>query len=420
MRTIWPFATGGAGVRRAVGVLLCAGVLQLQAPPVAAQEAGPLAAGDTHTCVVLEGGAMKCWGRQEQNQLASGYYLYSTGTPLDVVGIDNAVAISAGDQFTCMLLADGQVKCTGYDRFGQTGPNTCSYADGAGDCALVTGITDAIDIAAGGNHACAVEGDGVVSCWGINNHGQLGLGSQDIGESDLPLPVPGIIDGFAVASGFQHSCALVGAGAVKCWGRNGWGQIGNGAVTADPGELAPVDVPGISDGVAIVAGEIHTCVLHEAGTVSCWGHEDSGALGNPNDPANDYYASPVQVPGIGDAVSITAGDRFTCVVHAAGGASCWGNNYYGQVGNGSNRQNRVAPTGVLDIAGVDLIAGGGSHTCARVSLDPLNVKCWGNGNMGQIGNGRVGGTVERKDPGHVVGAPFHDIFGGDGGSFEAP
>lgn len=385
---------------------------------LAAQDSGPLGAGDSHTCAALPGGSIKCFGHQEYNQIATGYYAGPVAEPVAVLGIANAVAMTGGYQFSCVLLQTRQIKCFGYNRWGQIGSSSCAFADGAADCSLVVGITDAIDVAAGSNHACAVLASGKVNCWGINNHGQLGLGSQTTGETNTPLEVTGISDAFAVAAGGHHSCALVGTGAVKCWGRNHVGQLGIGSITADPGVLAPADVAGITDAIAIAAGEAHTCVLRDGGGVSCWGHEDYGALGNPEDPVNDYLVSPVSV-AVGDAIAVAAGDYHTCIAHAGGNVSCFGHNYYGQIGNGSNRNNLWTPQAVLGVANASALAAGGGHTCARIADDPVNVKCWGYGNRGQLGDGQFGGTNERPTSGFVIGTPFDTIFGGAGGSFES-
>jgi len=410
----------GIGAASCGWIVVCVIGVLLGIGSATAQEATALGGGDAHTCAIVDGGRVKCWGRQEQNQIAAGQYLFSTGTPVDLVGIDNAQATTGGYEFTCALLRDGRIKCFGYNRWGQlgSGATNCTYAEGAGDCALVVGIDAAIDVAAGGNHSCAVESDGSVHCWGLNNHGQLGLGSQAIGESNQPLPVPGITDAFAVAAGTNHSCALVGAGAVRCWGRNTQGQLGIGNASADPGVLSPTDVPGISDATAIVAGDAHTCVLRASGAVSCWGHEDHGALGVGENPDSSFVPGPASVGGISDAVAVSAGDYHTCVGHADGTVSCFGDNYYGQVGDGSNRNKRFVPTRVAGVSNASLVLAAGSHSCARVATDPVNVKCWGSGNMGQIGNGAIGGVNEQAGAAHVVGSPFDTIFGGRGGSFE--
>lgn len=393
----------------------------LAAGTAGAQDSGEIGAGDSHTCAVLPGGTMKCWGHQEQNQLAHGQYGYSTGWPVDVVGIDDAVRMSGGYQFTCALLEQGSIKCFGYNRWGQlgTGASSCTYPEGASDCTRVAGIDDALDVAAGGAHACAVRAGGSVECWGLNNHGQLGQGNLDLGETPVPLPVPGIDTAFAVASGSRFSCALVDDGAVKCWGRNNQGQLGLGAASADPGVPTPSAVSGVADATAIVAGDSHACVLHSSGDVSCWGQEDYGALGTPEDALNSFRATPAAL-GFSDGIGLAAGDLHTCVLHADGAVRCFGENYYGQIGDGTNRNRSFTPVTVQNVASASALAAGGQHTCARVSQDPVNVKCWGSGNFGQIGNGAVGGVNERPGADHVVGAPFERIFGQRQGSFEQP
>lgn len=402
----------------AVGAGLLAVLAAVAALPARAQSAGEIGGGDSHTCAVLSGGTLKCWGHQEYNQLAIGRYEVVVATPETVPGISNAVAVTGGYQFTCVLLSTGQVKCFGYNRWGQTGQlYGCAFADGGGDCALVGGVDDAIDVAAGGSHACAVREGGGVQCWGINNHGQLGQASP--GDTPSAIDVPGITDAFAVAAGSSHTCVLVGAGAVKCFGRNHMGQLGTGAASADPGVSTPSDVVGITDATAIAAGDAHTCVLLGDGTMRCWGHEPELGIGDT--PLVEYVATPVS-PGLAGIVEITVAGLASCGRDGDGAMHCFGDNYFGQVsGDGVNRDDRLTPTTVPGIAGASDIFTSGGHTCARVSEEPLNLKCWGSGNRGQLGDGGFGGVHERASPAFVTGSPFHDIFGaGRPGSFEVP
>lgn len=405
---------GAAGCAAALAAMV------LCAAPSAAQESGELGAGDAHTCAVLPGGSVKCWGRQEQNQLAAGFYTFSTGVPLDMLGMDSADAMSGGYEFTCILMQSGQVKCFGYNNSGQlgTGERTCRFDEGAGDCALVEGLDSAVDIAAGEFHTCAALADGGVRCWGSNAHGQLGQGDFSLPASNVPVDVPGITGAFAVAAGAGHSCALVDGGSVLCWGRNHYGQLGTGAAVVDPGVPTPTAVAAITDAVAIAAGDWHTCVVHATGAASCWGHENYGALGNGEDTPADYHASPISFQGVGTAVSVAAGSVHTCLGLDDGQVVCVGHNWHGQVGNGENRNNVFVPSLVSGIATAGALAAGGSHTCARVNTDPVNVMCWGSGVMGEIGNGAVGGVNETPVPGSVVGSPFERIFDGPGASFE--
>jgi alpha-tubulin suppressor-like RCC1 family protein len=237
----------------------------------------------------------------------------------------------------------------------------------------------AASIATGDFHSCAVTTTAAVKCWGYNEYGQLGNNSTS--SSEIPVGVSGLGSGVAsIAAGSSHTCALTTVGGVKCWGNNGDGQLGDNSTDES---WVPVDVSGLSSGVvAITSGALHTCALTTVGGVKCWGNNEYGQLG---DNSTDESWIPVDVSGLSSGVaSIGAGKYHTCAVTTGGAAKCWGYNSYGQLGDNSTDGSWI-PVDVSGLSsGVGSIVGGTDHTCALTTGGAM--QCWGSNERGQLGN----------------------------------
>ena len=191
-------------------------------------------------------------------------------------------------------------------------------------------------------------------------------------EEKVP-PLRGVAD---VSSGPNHACALLLDGAVACWGNNYSGQLGDGT-TRD--RHAPVRVEGVSGAVAVSANGNSSCALLADGSVVCWGvdYVEIGLLGGPGLP-------PHEINGLAEVSSISVGDNFhTCVAHTEGGVSCWGNNHFGQLGDGTE-EDSVTPVGVLELTNVAGVAAKSFTSCAV--LRDGGVSCWGSGIDGVVGD----------------------------------
>ena len=287
----------------------------------------------------------------------------------------NVLTVALGEEYSCARKPEGTVNCWGDDTQGQTGSGGTA-ADG-GVVALpvaVTGITDAVDIAAGLQHACVAHKTGKVSCWGYNLDGQLG--NNDTGRSDTPVDVVGIGNAFAVAAGGNFSCALRGTGSVACWGGNGSGQLATGDQN---GRLAPVEVQGLSGVIQMCGGQSHTCAVKSSGAVVCWGDGENGQLGNGDTGGS---LTPVQVQSLPKAVAVACGERSTCALSETGPVFCWGANELGQLGTGApNTDPNPSPIAVAGVTDATAIATGANHTCAVRTNG--QVFCWGDGSAGQ-------------------------------------
>ena len=346
-----------------------------------------ISAGSEHTCAVLTNGTVRCWGSDLSGQLGNGN-VNDSAIPTLVNGLSGVSAIDAGSEHTCALLTDGTVFCWGNDSHGQLGDGTNV---GGRTPVLVSDLSNATGVSAGITHSCAVLDDGTASCWGDNASGQLGDGTAN--ESLAPVPVSDLSDVSAISGGLEHTCALLSDGTVSCWGDNTAGQLGDGTTTSSS---TPVPVSDLTDVVAVSAGSTHTCALLSNGTVSCWGDNSVGELGVDD---VSQSSTPIPVAGLSGASAITAGSYFTCALLSDGTASCWGLNTYGQLGSDSADAFSSTQVAVTGLSNVSTISAGVLHAC--VVVENGAAFCWGNNEFGQLGDGTT--NTVRLTPVPVAG-----------------
>jgi alpha-tubulin suppressor-like RCC1 family protein len=337
--------------------------------------------------------------------MASNYVWSFTTAPTGI-----AVAVDAGDHHTVALKSDGTVRTWGDNAYGQLGDNTTTDRTtpvqvlGLGGSGYLTGVSS---VASGWYHTIALKGDGAVWTWGRGGSGQLG----DNAATDRTTPVqvlgPGG-SGFltsvkAIAGGGFHTIVLKNDSTVWAWGQNTFGRLGDGTSTQ---RNTPVQVVGpggtgfLTDVKAIGGGLSHTVALKSDGTVWTWGYNSDGQLGDNTVTAR---TTPVQVKGPGgvgfltDVKAIASGVNHTIAVKTDGTVWAWGDNAYGQLGDNATT-DRTTPVQVSGLTGVVAVTGGRSHSIALKSDG--TVWTWGANNTGQLGDGT---NTQRTTPVQVVG-----------------
>ena len=330
-------------------------------------------------CVVTDLGGVKCWGNGGNGELGNGGTSNSL-TAVPVTGLSSGVvSVAVAEGHACALLDTGGVKCWGYNGYGQLGDGTTTTRTTP---VSVSGLTSGVaEISVGYFNSCAVLTTGAVRCWGWNNQGQIGDGTTT--NRSTPTTVSGLGSGVkSVSVGNLHACATLLAGGAKCWGGNGNGELGDGTRTS---RTTPVNVFGLSSVVsAISSGGSLTCILLSTGETKCWGSNWNGEVGSGS--GSGYHAAPVTVSGLSSGVTaISAGNNHACALLNTGGVKCWGYNANGHVGDGTTI-DRSTPVNVSGMtSGVSAIAAGQNASCA--ALTSGDVKCWGDNTRGKLGDG---------------------------------
>ncbi|MEW6092980.1 MAG: hypothetical protein AB1531_03340 [Chloroflexota bacterium] len=347
------------------------------------------------TFALTSSGEVWAWG--DTHLLVDGIYGFNSTTPILVEGLPavQAVSAAASGQHVCALTQAGGVFCWGFNDNGEVGDGSTETAYAPVN---VTGLTSGVvAIGAGFEHVCAVLESGSVKCWGGNETGQLGDGTTN--SHLTPVTVTGINDAVAVTSGHDFTCALTRSGGVKCWGSSYAVGTGGGEDS-----LVPVTISGLgSDVESVSAGSGHVCAVTTSGGLKCWGNWFSGGLG-----VSESFISvetPMDVVGLtSGVVAVATGGRHSCAIINGGGVKCWGKNEtYGNLGIGTD-ETHYLPVDVPGLEGVTSLAAGEAHTCA---VADGQVWCWGANTSGQVGDGT---QTDRWSP----------VLVGGGGGFRSP
>jgi len=341
-----------------------------------------VAAGYQFTCAVTPAGKVKCWGTNREGELGAGLPLDGQpALPVEVAGLDDVRTISAAESFACAVTGSGSVWC-----WGMNSGVISLVGEGATSAVPVriANVEDAIAVSVGSAQSCVVRATGKVSCWGAINSGSPVIDDRSVAVSS-PTEVAGLTGVLSLGQGFTepryvslvNSCAVVDDGTVRCWGA---GYLGNGE--DDLGAVAaPTVVRGIADATLVASTYQATFVVRGAGGVVAWGNNTRGLLG---DGTQESRTTPAAVAGIEGAVDVAAGIEHACAVLGNGHVRCWGSNDHGQLGDGTFTST-LTPIEVEGITTATAVIAGDQHTC--VLLGDGQLLCWGDNGAAQLGRG---------------------------------
>lgn len=355
----------------------------------------------SHACAVKADGSVTCWGANGSGQLGNGSSGWepSNQVPMEVPSVSGAADVAVTSRSSCALKTDGHVWCWGNNRYGQLGDGT--FADSFVPV-QVRNLAGVVALSGGAHYVCALRSGGAVSCWGDAKSGQLGDGTWSDSEP-TPQPVSGLDDAVAIAAGSSHSCALRASGAAVCWGQQGLGggRLGNGIVTY---RVLPTAVPGVTAATSVTTGTKHVCSVGTGGQLTCWGSNSAGQLGDTN--IGRKPRPPRANPWVVGATQVAVGSRHTCAPAYGSWMAplCWGSNQFGQLGDGGAESTTSAPVMVSGLVEVEKMSADEITTCAL--LPDGSAMCWGGGWAGQLGNGKYNSTLRPVQVLGVGGAGY--------------
>jgi alpha-tubulin suppressor-like RCC1 family protein len=346
--------------------------------PQAGWAANPIAAGEAHTLVIRDDTTVWAWGYNFSGQLGNGR-TEDSNKPVQVFHLKNIASVAAGNSHSVALKKDGTVWVWGDNTFGQLGKEGIESSSSSLHIADAENVTA---IASGAYHTMMLKNDKTVWTCGSNMYGQLG--DETAEDRYVPVQVSGLQNITAISGGGEHSVAIDSSGSVWTWGNNSHGQLGNGKLGGNSSK--PVEVSGVKGVTAVAAGTSHTIVKRGDGTLWAWGNNSYGQLG---DGTKTNRSEPVQVSALKYVTDIKAGRRFTMALKDG---KVW---VWGQTGDGTG-EDRITPVQVANLDNITAIGGGGLHKLS-IKKDKT-VWGWGSDFYGQLGNGLSGEGTDSNDP----------------------
>jgi alpha-tubulin suppressor-like RCC1 family protein len=344
-----------------------------------------LAAGTAHSCAINPSSQLKCWGRNQFGQLGDGTTVDQTTSKI-IDGASGYVEVSAGDMHTCAITTGGVLKCWGRNNSSQLGDGTT--VDQLTPITVDAGTLYS-QISVSGSLSCGITTAGVLKCWGMNAYG--GLGDGTIINKSTPTVINAGTNYLKISTGALHTCGITTGNVLKCWGLNDSGQLGDGTTV---NKILPVVIDSGTTYSKIAVSSFvfyHTCGITTANVLKCWGNNNYGQIGDGT--SGVARALPVVISaGIGFS-DISIGYVHTCAVaFATTQLYCWGYNFFSQLGDytSTNRSTPVqADTGFF----YSKVVASNNYTCGLTT--GTNLRCWGRNDYGQLGDGSV---VDRYSP----------------------
>jgi len=333
----------------------------------------PIAAGGFHSLSLCSNGSVRGWGKNQYGQLGDGTNNYTDDIPDSVIGLNNIIALYAGERHSLTIKSDSTVWAWGGNQAGQLGDSTSTQRNTPVN---VHGLQKVISIDGGYQHSLAIKNDSTAWAWGSNYWGQLGDGT--IMNRIVPVQINNLTGIVALAGGNGHSLALKNESTVWAWGENNQGQLGDSSIID---KHSPIQVNGLSGIIAIAAGYEHSLALKNDGTVWAWGHNSYGQLG---DSTNSSRIIPVQVKNLNGITAIAGGGYFSLALKNDSTVWAWGNNGSGELGDGTFTSRNV-PVQMNLLTGITYISAGDGHSLALKS-DSTIWAC-GYNYFGQLGDG---------------------------------
>ena len=334
-----------------------------------------IGAGSLHNCALLSDGTVMCWGDNRVGQLGDGTQ-FNRFTPAPVMGLPASRAIALGADHTCAITTTNELYCWGGNAFAQIGDG--SHTTRSLPVRIsITGIGATTDLMSGTGFTCVLRGPSDVLCWGSNVEGAIGNGSPAV-EFPAPTAVIGLSGATELSSdGPQGTCAIVGGGALRCWGDNRQGGLGDGTLMS---ARSPVSAMSLTAVTQIAMNTYHSCAQRTGGAVYCWGNNDRGEIG---DGTLSRRMVPTLLSAISSVTTIATGRVATCASTSDGSLRCWGDNTHGQLAQGpSGPGYSTTPVVVTGLTRVVEIEGGSVSFCARTATA---IYCWGDNASGQLG-----------------------------------